>query len=367
MYPRATVDEARRLAGTGLHASAVAHRLGLPAPTVAHWLRGDRRGPRADGRDTVCPRGQGAPLDEQAYSYLLGAYLGDGHIVVGRRGVASLSVFCDDAWPGVADEVHNALDGVMPCSSVCTVARAGCSEIKSYSRHWPRTRRPGRRPRSPPRSLPPTAPSHRDRGADHDRRGVRGPLGLVLSHRRRPCGHEVHQPRDHVGEDEEPEDRAERDAGRRGRDGGEVGGHDLLQHGDTGGAQGRGPHALHSITRSRGRWAITQTGTSQFARKLMATPQPSSSSPPHGRPGTGHLTPREGGGAASGRIARHGWVRPPATRPNCPPRTGPRVRTRSRWRGSGRGPRPCRGAGPPRPRWPCRGRPRRRTAFPGRW
>ena len=137
MYPRATFDEARRLARTGLHAGAVAHRLGLPGPTVAHWLRGDRRGPRADGRDAVCPRGQGAPLDEQHYSSLLGAYLGDGHIVVGRRGVASLSVFCDDAWPGIAEEVRRALDGVMPSSSVCTVARTGCSEIKSYSRHWP--------------------------------------------------------------------------------------------------------------------------------------------------------------------------------------------------------------------------------------
>jgi hypothetical protein len=137
MHPKAVVDEARRLAGSGLHPSTIAHRMGLPEPTVAHWVRGDRRGPRTDGRDAVCPRGQGMSLDEQQYAYLLGTYLGDGYINVGRRGVASLSVFCDDAWPGVADEVRGALDGVMPSSSVCTVPRTGCSEIKSYSLHWP--------------------------------------------------------------------------------------------------------------------------------------------------------------------------------------------------------------------------------------
>ncbi len=137
VHPRTTVDEARQLAEFGLCAGDIARRLGVPEPTVVHWIRGDRRGPRTDGRDVVCPRCHGVRLDEQQYSYLLGAYLGDGHISVGRRGVASLSVFCDDAWPGVADEVRGALDGVMPSSSVCTVARTGCSEIKSYSTHWP--------------------------------------------------------------------------------------------------------------------------------------------------------------------------------------------------------------------------------------
>ena len=136
MHPKTTVDEARRLARRGLRPGTIARRLGLPEPTVTHWVRGDRRGPRADGRDEVCPRCQGAPLDEQQYSYLLGAYLGDGHISVGRRGVASLSVFCGDAWPGVASEVRRALEVVMPSSSVCCVARTGCSEIKSYSTHW---------------------------------------------------------------------------------------------------------------------------------------------------------------------------------------------------------------------------------------
>ncbi len=137
VHPKATVDEARHLARAGLRPGSIARRLGLPEPTVAHWVRGDRRGPRTDGGHPVCPRCEQARLDERQYAYLLGAYLGDGYINVGRRRVASLSVFCDDAWPGVASEVRGALEAVMPSSSVCTVARTGCSEIKSYSTHWP--------------------------------------------------------------------------------------------------------------------------------------------------------------------------------------------------------------------------------------
>lgn len=137
MHPRATVEEARRLAEVGLRPGEIARRLELSEYTVVHWLRGDRRGPGSDGRDQACARCHGAPLDEEQYSYLLGAYLGDGYINVGRRGVASLSVFCGDAWPGVAADVRGALRAVMPSSSVCSVSKVGCSEVKSYSTHWP--------------------------------------------------------------------------------------------------------------------------------------------------------------------------------------------------------------------------------------
>ena len=40
-------------------------------------------------------------MDEAAYSYLLGLYLGDGHIARGRRDVHVLSIACCDGWPGL--------------------------------------------------------------------------------------------------------------------------------------------------------------------------------------------------------------------------------------------------------------------------
>lgn len=130
MHPRTTVDTILALKASGVAARAAAVRTGVPLGTVRHWYREDRRRTAAGAE---CPR---VSLDEVAYAYLLGSYLGDGHIAVGRRGVASLSVFCSDDWPGVRREVEESLRAVMPSSAVCLVARTGCHEVKSYSTHW---------------------------------------------------------------------------------------------------------------------------------------------------------------------------------------------------------------------------------------
>jgi hypothetical protein len=134
MHPKHLVDEARRLYATGLTAADVARLMGLPWGTVAHWCRGDRRPPDVDR--TVCPRCTGATLDHEQYAYLLGQYLGDGHITTGRRSVHCLSIFCADIYPDVRAEVASALSAVLPASKVSTVQRIGCAAVKSYSTHW---------------------------------------------------------------------------------------------------------------------------------------------------------------------------------------------------------------------------------------
>lgn len=134
MHPKELVDEARRLYATGLNAADVARRVGLPWSTVHHWCRGDRRPPDVDR--TACPRCTGAALDIERYAYLLGQYLGDGHITTGRRHVHCLSIFCADNYPEVRAEVASALSVVLPASKVSFVQRIGCTEVKSYSTHW---------------------------------------------------------------------------------------------------------------------------------------------------------------------------------------------------------------------------------------
>ena len=84
-----------------------------------------------------CPRCDGRPLNEQAYAYLLGLYLGDGHLTRGRRDVYALNVKCCDDWPGLIDAAKSAMAAVMPASSVFCVRRTGCTEVKSTSKHWP--------------------------------------------------------------------------------------------------------------------------------------------------------------------------------------------------------------------------------------
>jgi hypothetical protein len=69
------------------------------------------------------------------YAYLLGQYLGDGHLVTDAR-VPALRIACAAAYPSIMDEVEAAMRGTL-AKSVCRVAQPGCFHIKSYSKHWP--------------------------------------------------------------------------------------------------------------------------------------------------------------------------------------------------------------------------------------
>lgn len=134
MHPQATVDRARSLSQRGLIDREVAQITGVSISAVQKWRAGTRRGPssRAD-----CPRCNGRPLDEPAYAYLLGLYLGDGCLTRGRRDVYALCLACSDAWPGLLTAAKRAVSAVMPASSVFGVRRVGMTEVKSYSKHWP--------------------------------------------------------------------------------------------------------------------------------------------------------------------------------------------------------------------------------------
>ena len=62
--------------------------------------------------------------------------LGDGHLTVSRKAVWALSITCCDGWPELMSQARLAMSAVMPCSKVFAVARTGCTEIKSTSKHW---------------------------------------------------------------------------------------------------------------------------------------------------------------------------------------------------------------------------------------
>jgi len=135
MYPRGTVDLAKLLSDLGILDRENAAICGVSIAAIRHWRRGSRRNSSSDV--PRCPRCDGRALDERAYSYLLGLYLGDGHIIRCRKDVYALSIKCCDAWPGLRDQARSTMSAVMPTSSVFAVARTGCTEVKSTSKHWP--------------------------------------------------------------------------------------------------------------------------------------------------------------------------------------------------------------------------------------
>jgi hypothetical protein len=136
MHPQITVDTARRLSHLDVLDREVAEITAVPIGTIRKWRTGARRGAR-QARRADCPRCTGRPLNEPAYSYLLGLYLGDGYITRGHRDVYALSIACCDDWPGLLAAAKSAMSAVMPASKVLGVQRIGMTEVKSYSKHWP--------------------------------------------------------------------------------------------------------------------------------------------------------------------------------------------------------------------------------------
>ncbi|MFQ6142921.1 helix-turn-helix domain-containing protein [Streptomyces seoulensis] len=122
----------------GVRNAEVARRLNVPIGTVGYWKHLDRakRGECPGKHDPECPRCDGVPLDHPAYSYLLGLYLGDGHIshYSGHR-VPNLMITCTETWTGLMDACEQAMRAVFPDNSVCRVRRKGCSNVKVYSKH----------------------------------------------------------------------------------------------------------------------------------------------------------------------------------------------------------------------------------------
>jgi len=136
VHPDTTVRTALTLTSEGLSPTQIGRRLGVPKSTVQYWCRGGRSPARRRPRPATCPRCHGLPLDEVEYAYLLGSYLGDGHINTPVRSVAALAVSCADDWPGVRAEVAKAMSAVMPSATVHLVARTGCHAVTSYTDHW---------------------------------------------------------------------------------------------------------------------------------------------------------------------------------------------------------------------------------------
>ncbi|MBO4210682.1 transcriptional regulator [Micromonospora echinofusca] len=122
---------------SGSTVAEVARQHGLPYPTVWHWCR-DRPRPAVRGTALRCFRcrpGLDGPENPAAYAYLLGLYLGDGHLTTSAR-VPVLRIACSDAWPGLIELCAAAMRATL-ATSVQRVQQPGCVSVQSYGTHWP--------------------------------------------------------------------------------------------------------------------------------------------------------------------------------------------------------------------------------------
>ncbi|MDT0456093.1 helix-turn-helix domain-containing protein [Streptomyces sp. DSM 41527] len=136
MYDHETRERALALLRQGVTNRVVAERLDVPRGTIGWWRHVDRkqRGETFE-RPHDCPRCAERPYDHKAYAYLLGLYLGDGHII-SKPKQHHLSIFCADDWPGLIRETEKAMRNVMAMPCVKRRQKKGCVEVKSFTQHW---------------------------------------------------------------------------------------------------------------------------------------------------------------------------------------------------------------------------------------
>ena len=108
MHRPDTVQRALDLSAAGLSANEVARRLGVSRTTVGNWLRGQTPRGRPVAEPIIVP---------EAYAYLLGLYLGDGHIARwGRNWVLRLAL--DAAYPVIVVLAADAVATTCPHNKV---------------------------------------------------------------------------------------------------------------------------------------------------------------------------------------------------------------------------------------------------------
>jgi hypothetical protein len=139
VHPPHLREQALLLRADGVQFGDICRQLGLPRWTVGSWLHGERsrriREKRsAPSRCFRCSPKHNAEASPE-YAYLLGLYLGDGHLVTSTK-VPVLRIYCTASWPGLISMCHDAMSSVL-ARRVHQITGNGCTTVQSYSNHWP--------------------------------------------------------------------------------------------------------------------------------------------------------------------------------------------------------------------------------------
>lgn len=76
-------------------------------------------------------------MDGEAYSYRLGAYLGDGCLALHPRRVYRLRIACDLRYPDIVNEIATHVVVVRGVDDVGFTLAKACVVVSAYWKHWP--------------------------------------------------------------------------------------------------------------------------------------------------------------------------------------------------------------------------------------
>jgi hypothetical protein len=131
--------DARRLAAGGMSSWQVARELGLPQTTVHRWIT--QRTPVDAHPPPRCFACDGERPEKAAaahHAYLLGQYLGDGHLVTRAR-IPVLRIYACADYPAITDEIAKSIEAVRGRRPGLhgTVNSRRVTKVQSYWNHWP--------------------------------------------------------------------------------------------------------------------------------------------------------------------------------------------------------------------------------------
>jgi hypothetical protein len=114
MHSMAARGVARRLYADGHSVAHIAAEVEASPSSVYRWV--SRRSPTDELPPPPCPWCDGVPVNsaqEVDYLYLLGQYLGDGHLVTRAR-TPVLRIYATTDYPHILGEIE---DGALACTS----------------------------------------------------------------------------------------------------------------------------------------------------------------------------------------------------------------------------------------------------------
>ncbi|WP_322921821.1 transcriptional regulator [Nocardioides renjunii] len=113
---------------------------GVAVKTIRRWRRLYQRRGASRGQTHLappCPRCDEGPLDGPAYAELLGWYLGDGYISLGRRSVFNLHIYNDVRYTDLNARLLVLMRTVKPSSRPHTRRVPGAIVTTVSWKHWP--------------------------------------------------------------------------------------------------------------------------------------------------------------------------------------------------------------------------------------
>ena len=136
VYQPDVVNKALALRAAGATLEQTAVSTGASISAIRRWGRG--RLPHSHERS---PRYDPPPIDRlapAAYAYVLGLYLGDGHVVRSAKSWL-LAIYMDSAYPGIVLEACEAIMTIRGGSAPRVKSRGDsrCVAAPSQWRHWP--------------------------------------------------------------------------------------------------------------------------------------------------------------------------------------------------------------------------------------